>query len=298
MLVIFFTAEAQQNPIKDEGKRKTGINKPAGNPGDPTNALTGKQQGNQNQPEAQSEEERSLLGDDNDKAEIKKGNSRENYRRNRVSGNPNNRNAGEGSNRRSVSGETGESSTSTPATMEGDTASEEGESVRATGKGESQAGNNNQSANVPSINQVSTSGSGSPAILSENDGTGRDGTNNVQRATPNMAGSPVGDLSTKKKNVDPDKEIREGTSRQQRDPSGNDISNNRQGQTLKKASTNGKTTNEIKPENKDQATSATDGEEDLSTKAPSDPVVTHDGNSSGDKRSQRKEKRKKRKNRD
>jgi hypothetical protein len=43
--------------------------------------------------------------------------------------------------------------------------------------------------NTPAVIQRTTSESGSPAILSGEDGKKRDGTNNVQRATPNIAGA-------------------------------------------------------------------------------------------------------------
>ena len=56
---------------------------------------------------------------------------------------------------------------------------------------EGQADSANDESNAPSIIQITTSESGSPSRLSENNGRGRDGTGNVQRATPNMVGSPV-----------------------------------------------------------------------------------------------------------
>ncbi|HEY0656066.1 MAG TPA: hypothetical protein VGD65_23185 [Chryseosolibacter sp.] len=43
--------------------------------------------------------------------------------------------------------------------------------------------------NTPAVIQRTTSESGSPAILSGDNGTKRDGTNNVQRAKPNIAGA-------------------------------------------------------------------------------------------------------------
>ena len=48
--------------------------------------------------------------------------------------------------------------------------------------------------NAGGLIQETSSGSGSPAFLSGKDGAERDGTNNVQRAEMNMAGSPVGNL--------------------------------------------------------------------------------------------------------
>lgn len=46
-----------------------------------------------------------------------------------------------------------------------------------------------QRTNTPAVIQTTTSESGSPAILSGEDGAKRDGTNNVQRAKPNIAGA-------------------------------------------------------------------------------------------------------------
>ena len=46
-----------------------------------------------------------------------------------------------------------------------------------------------QRTNSPAVIQSTTSESGSPAILSGGNGTERDGTNNVQRAKPNIAGA-------------------------------------------------------------------------------------------------------------
>src|SRR5690606_15142427 len=46
-------------------------------------------------------------------------------------------------------------------------------------------------SSAAAVTTPTPSSSGSPAVLSRNDGEGRDGTNTVQRATHNMAGSPV-----------------------------------------------------------------------------------------------------------
>lgn len=45
--------------------------------------------------------------------------------------------------------------------------------------------------NETSIFETGASSAGSPSTISENDGKDRDGTNTVQRSTPNMAGSPA-----------------------------------------------------------------------------------------------------------
>lgn len=47
----------------------------------------------------------------------------------------------------------------------------------------------NTANNAPAVIQTTTSEAGSPAILSENNGRGRDGTGNVQRSSYNMAGA-------------------------------------------------------------------------------------------------------------
>jgi hypothetical protein len=59
---------------------------------------------------------------------------------------------------------------------------------------------NPDQSNSPAVNQTTTSESGSPAILSHNNGEGRDGTNNRQRATYKMAGAEIkGDLGLSRK---------------------------------------------------------------------------------------------------
>jgi hypothetical protein len=64
--------------------------------------------------------------------------------------------------------------------------------------------------------------------LSGEEGSDRDGTNNVQRAKPNMAGSPAGKIKMgKNKNADPDDEIYEGSKRQQTKRVGNEVSRSR-----------------------------------------------------------------------
>lgn len=72
---------------------------------------------------------------------------------------------------------------------------------------------NNQSGNTtttPGLIQTTSSASGSPSVLSEEQGRDRDGTNTVQRGGLNMAGSPVDHLDLAgNKSVDVDEEIRE-----------------------------------------------------------------------------------------
>jgi len=51
-----------------------------------------------------------------------------------------------------------------------------------------------RASNTPAVPQTTTSDSGSPAVLSGGNGSDRDGTNNVQRASMNMAGSTAAGL--------------------------------------------------------------------------------------------------------
>lgn len=196
--LIGLTATAQQNPSRNVDKSKRPTHEPSGNPGDARNARAASRQDSvRTQDPAQDAGDEELLGNDNGKAGRPNSNERSNYRNNRVNGNPNNRNTGEGSNRRSVQ-ETSESSMS-----DDDQAAEKSGAVRKSNTGSS------------SISDVSTSGSGSPAMLSDEEGSERDGTNNVQRAEPNMAGSRVDGLRSRRQ-VDPDREIRGGAIRQQK----------------------------------------------------------------------------------
>ncbi len=124
------------------------------------------------------------------------------YRNNRVSGNPNNITTEEGSNRRTSSGrETDESSGS----VQSDSAATVQEGTTSSGQGVKA---DPDVSNVPAVVQESTSQSGSPAMLSGKKGSDRDGTNNVQRAKPNMAGADVRGLKYGE-GKDPDREIRE-----------------------------------------------------------------------------------------
>jgi hypothetical protein len=50
---------------------------------------------------------------------------------------------------------------------------------------------NSGSSNAPAVIQRTSSESGSPSVLSRNNGSDRDGTNNVQRSSYNMAGAKV-----------------------------------------------------------------------------------------------------------
>jgi hypothetical protein len=159
-----------------------------------------------------------LLGDDNDaESEEPNEDDRANYRKNEVSGNPNNRTVGDGSNRESESGvNTNESAEGIPSVGSGGN-SADNDSTSSSGAGndsvsQSQS-NTNSNTSGSTVIEHTSSGSGSPAMpAGEN---GRDGTNSMQRAKGNMAGSNSRGLSKGKANVDQDEEIKKGTAQQQ-----------------------------------------------------------------------------------
>jgi hypothetical protein len=166
------------------------------------------------------QQDQELLGDSNRKSKNKSGeddeDSNSNYRNNEVSGNPNNRNVNEGSNRRSGSDNTGEGTGATPAVnphnttqgvtnqssatpadeQEGNSASQDSTNQGEGAQNQQRAADsgtsaNPQTTNAPPVLQRTTSGSGSPAVLSGENGKDPDGTNTVQRAQSNMAGAKV-----------------------------------------------------------------------------------------------------------
>jgi hypothetical protein len=67
-------------------------------------------------------------------------------------------------------------------------------------------------SNTPGLIERTSSPSGSPALLSSGKGSQRDGTNNVQRATMNMAGAPASNLQLTRQQVDVNNEIQRGRS--------------------------------------------------------------------------------------
>jgi hypothetical protein len=148
---------------------------------DRTKNATAKKQNTESKEAGDNQQNDELIGNDNQKKTDASGkDASDAYRNNKVNGNPNNTDVNEGSNRESTS----------PASTN--------ESSKADDSGNAQNGQNAQSgkadpqaSNAPSVIQETSSQSGSPAVPAD-DKTGRDGTNNVQRATPNMAGSPVG----------------------------------------------------------------------------------------------------------
>lgn len=65
-------------------------------------------------------------------------------------------------------------------------------------------------SNAPPVAQSTSSQSGSPAVLSGQKGKERDGTNSVQRASMNMAGSPAANLNLgPEQTVDVDSELKD-----------------------------------------------------------------------------------------
>jgi hypothetical protein len=69
-----------------------------------------------------------------------------------------------------------------------------------------------QKSNAPAVIQSTTSESGSPSVLSGENGSGRDGTNNVQRAKANIAGAEVpADMNLEKRNTQSSKAASNGT---------------------------------------------------------------------------------------
>jgi hypothetical protein len=71
-------------------------------------------------------------------------------------------------------------------------------------------GNSGQAGNAAGVIETTSSSSGSPAMLSDKNGKQRDGTNNVQRASMNMEGSPVGNLDVAEDNVNANTEVAKG----------------------------------------------------------------------------------------
>jgi hypothetical protein len=92
---------------------------------------------------------------------------------------------------------------------------------------------NPAASNTPAVSQTTSSQSGSPAVLAEEDGKMRDGTNNIQRATMNMAGSPVDNVNLKEGNVNPNTEIAES----QRQSGNRSVTPQKQNQKLVNAGT-------------------------------------------------------------
>lgn len=234
------------------------------------------------------EDDPRLLGEDNDKSKRSSDqNPSSDYRNNKVSGNPNNRNVNEGSNRRSEGQNQSESSNAAPAVNphnSNQTISDPGspapvdEVGAATESSQDNTGGtigentasqtpaNPQTTNAPAVTQETSSQSGSPAVLSEENGSERDGTNNVQRAEPNMVGSPVKGIKTKG-SVDENQEIRKGTN-QQLDAGTQDAANN-SGQNTNNASDQAQQNNVNGREQRQQNAGGIGNESDKKSTVPS-----------------------------
>lgn len=204
-LLTIISVHAQQNDSRNVKKLK----RPSGNPGDPRNARAAQSdslsKGDGKNLTAPTGTENEIIGEENhNNAPQEELNGSDNYRKNRPKGNPNNRNVNEGSNNQTTEGETTESSTA------------DGEKIN-----EGAASTDNSGV----VTHEETSGSGSPSILSDEEGNARDGTNNVQRAKPNMAGSPVNGIHMPLKMSDTNrKKLKKGAAGQ---------SLNQQGQRMK-----------------------------------------------------------------
>jgi hypothetical protein len=297
-LVVFSSVLviAQQNPSRNVDKKKQPTGQPTGNPGDSRNAQPGRDKDKSDsgtageRDDAQDDDDNVLLGDDNEDDETSESsNDQSNYRNNRVNGNPNNRNINKGSNRRGGQRETDESPTA-----------DENDSTTVSG------GRSQENVSGVLIDET-TSGSGSPAMRQE--GSDRDGTNNVQRAKPNMAGSRVDGMRHSRKTVDPDREIRNGSQRQQNSSTGNDVSRSRragqQGDRMKGGQQGDRMRNQ-KSKNGDgyatpQTVPAEDDEgvqTDPSNGEPQEPTVTETQSSPDKDKKEKKSRKKKRKDRD
>jgi hypothetical protein len=96
--------------------------------------------------------------------------------------------------------ETNEQSANSPVIQSNRDQNQASDGVETEGTNE-QAAEKKEKSNAPAVVQTTSSESGSPAILSKDDGKGRDGTNNVQRSSYNMAGAEVpGNMNLSDKN--------------------------------------------------------------------------------------------------
>jgi hypothetical protein len=92
--------------------------------------------------------------------------------------------------------------------------------------------------NTPAVIQRTSSESGSPAVIAQDKGQGRDGTNTVQRAKPNIAGAKEpGNMNLHKKNVsERNKNIGNKDVRRQEEIPQTEISKKEQAQNQKQVS--------------------------------------------------------------
>jgi hypothetical protein len=190
--LVSFAAQAQDTKSKTTDSKKQSTNKSQNSDSNKKNAGSTDASGNNDELNSNNNPDNGNAHDNNGTGKTEAGN---NYRSNRKSGNPNNVSVDEGSNR--------ETSSSPAQTNETSGADNGGQGGKA----------DPQASNAPTVIEETSSQSGSPAVLSGTKGEERDGTNNIQRAKPNMAGSSVNGL--KIKNVDEDKEIRKKTDQPQ-----------------------------------------------------------------------------------
>ena len=136
-----------------------------------------------------------------------------------------------------------------------------------------------RASNTPAVSQTSSSSSGSPAVLSKEDGKGRDGTNNVQRASMNMAGSPANNIRvTNNKDANPDSEMSDRQNYEQ------DKQRSAQNQTDKDTNPAARESNEINNNSRRENNAASDQNLSSKEKNPADDA--------GDKKSRKKAKKK------
>lgn len=105
-------------------------------------------------------------------------------------------------------------SNSDQANAAGSNRPEAGDTTAAAPAGDLNPATEKQSGNTThasGLMEHTSSPSGSPSLLSDESGTKRDGTNNVQRATMNMVGSPVRNMSLSKNVVNVSEEVRKTT---------------------------------------------------------------------------------------
>lgn len=110
-----------------------------------------------------------------------------------------------------VRGQAAQTSDSSVTQQAGASATADGDTTGTSTASNTQTPTDNAGGQTSSvISHETTDGSGSPAILSGNDGRDRDGTNNVQRASMNMVGSPTENLELNDdESVDPDTEMQD-----------------------------------------------------------------------------------------
>lgn len=104
--------------------------------------------------------------------------------------------------------EQGEPDVNIQANPQPGTADTPGAAEAAAKANESDPDTTTEASDTPVLPQMTSSSSGSPAVLAADNGNKRDGTNTVQRASMNMAGSPAANLNLSEgQAVDADTEL-------------------------------------------------------------------------------------------